>query len=133
LILLDENILESQRLLLESSRIRARQIGVDFGHKGLKDEEIIVLIHRQRRVTFFTRDAGFYMPGLRHPSYCLIVMSVSQSEVAAFVRRFLSHPDFHTQALRMGRVVRLSHAGMAVWQWGKPGKFHHPWPPSVER
>jgi hypothetical protein len=38
LIILDENILEGQRLLLEASRIAVRQIGVDIGHKGLKDE-----------------------------------------------------------------------------------------------
>jgi len=43
LIILDENILDGQRLLLEASRIVARQIGVDIGHKGLKDEEIVVL------------------------------------------------------------------------------------------
>jgi hypothetical protein len=44
LIILDENILEGQRLLLEASRIAVRQIGVDIGHKGLKDEEAVVLL-----------------------------------------------------------------------------------------
>jgi hypothetical protein len=47
LIILDENILDGQRLLLEASRISVRQIGVDIGHKGLKDEEIIALLRRQ--------------------------------------------------------------------------------------
>ena len=56
--LLDENVLEVQRLLLESWRIRVRQIGVDAGRKGLKDSEIIVLLRQLRNVTFFTRDAG---------------------------------------------------------------------------
>jgi len=116
LIILDENILEGQRLLLDASRLAPRQIGVDIGRKGLKDEEIIVLLRRQRDATFFTRDAGFYMPNLRHRSYCLVVLSVGQNEVATFIRRFLRHPDFDTQAKRMGRVVRISHAGLAVWR-----------------
>jgi len=34
--------------------------------RGLKDEEILVLLRRQRSATFFTRDADFYQPALRH-------------------------------------------------------------------
>jgi hypothetical protein len=96
LIILDENILEGQRLLLEASRVAVRQIGVDIGHKGLKDDEIFVLLRRQRNPTFFTRDADFYLPTFRHRSYCLVVMSVGQYEVATFIRRFLRHTDFDT-------------------------------------
>jgi hypothetical protein len=56
LIFLDENILEGQRLLLHAWRINARQIGVNIGHKGQQDEEILGLLRRQRYPTFFTRD-----------------------------------------------------------------------------
>src|ERR1035438_9248604 len=38
-----QNILDGQRLLLEANRIMARQIGVDIGRKGIKDDEIVVL------------------------------------------------------------------------------------------
>ena len=48
MIILDENILEGQRLLLQAWRLPARQIGLDIGRKGLKDEEIFVLLKRQR-------------------------------------------------------------------------------------
>jgi hypothetical protein len=61
LIVLDENILEGQRLLLEASHIPARQIGTDLGRKGMKDDEIVVLLRAKRSVTFFTRDAGFFL------------------------------------------------------------------------
>jgi hypothetical protein len=74
------------------------------------------MLRRRHDCTFFTRDAGFYDPTLRHPSYCLVVANVGQNEVAAFVRRFLRHRSFDTQAKRMGRVVRISHAGLAVWR-----------------
>ena len=89
----------------------------DLAHKGLKDEEIIVLLRRQRHATFFTRDADFLSaPRLRHSGYCIVVADVRQNEVAAFVRRFLWHPDFDTQTKRMGRVVRISHAGLGFWR-----------------
>lgn len=58
--ILDENITESQRQLLRGWRIRARQIGVDIGRAGMKDDEIIPLLQHAIRPTFFTRDIGFY-------------------------------------------------------------------------
>lgn len=127
MIVLDENILDGQRLLLQTWRLSARQIGLDFGRKGLKDEEIVVLLRRQRNSTFFTRDAGFYQAALRHPSYCMVVASVGQNEVAAFIRRFLRHPSFDTRAKRMGRVVRISHAGLAVWRLRSQTEMHTVW------
>ena len=127
MIVLDENILDGQRLLLQAWRLAAKQIGLDFGRKGLKDEEIVVLLRRQRNSTLFTRDAGFYQPTLRHPSYCIVVASVGQNEVAAFIRRFLRHTNFDTNAKRMGMVVRISHAGLAVWRLRSQAEMHAVW------
>ena len=111
MIILDENILER----------------FDLGRKGQKDEEILVLLRRQRNPTFFTRDGDFYHPDLRHPSYCLVVASVGQNEVAAFIRRFLRHPGFDTLVKRMGRVVRISHAGVTVWRLRSQTEMHSVW------
>jgi len=47
LIVLDENILEDQRQLLEAWRFPARQIGFDILVKGLKDEQILVELRRE--------------------------------------------------------------------------------------
>lgn len=127
MIILDENVLDGQRLLLEASRMAVRQIGVDIGRKGLKDEGIIVLLRQQRNATFFTRDAGFYRPILRHRSYCLVVASVGQYEVATFIRRFLRHPDFDTNLKRVGSVVRVSSAGIARWRLRFQKEAHFGW------
>ena len=127
MIILDENILDGQRLLLDAWRLAARQIGVNLGRKGLKDEEILVLLRQHRDPTFFTRDADFYHSDLRHRSYCLVVTSVGQNEVATFIRRFLRHPDFDTRAKRMGRVVRVSHAGLVVWGLRAQTEIHIVW------
>jgi hypothetical protein len=41
---------------------------------------------------------------------------VNQYEVASFVRRFLKHPDFNTKLKRMGKIIRLTHVGLNVWE-----------------
>lgn len=127
MIILDENILEGQRLLLQAWRLAARQIGLDIGRKGLKDEEIIVLLKRQRNATFFTRDGDFFDPRLRHSGYCIVVAGVGQNEVAAFIRRFLRHPDFNSQAKRAGRVVQISHTGLTFWRLRSQARTHVSW------
>jgi hypothetical protein len=54
-------------------------------------------------------------------------MNVGPNETATFVRRFLRHADFDTQVKRMGRVVRVSHAGLAVWRLRSQTEIHTVW------
>ena len=83
----------------------------------MKDRaDIIPLLHALRRPTFFTRDHGFYHTSLLHPAYCLVYLDVAFDEIAEFIRRFLRHPAFRTQAQRMGKVVRVYHGGVSYWQ-----------------
>jgi hypothetical protein len=123
--ILDENIDESQCLRLRMWRIRAKQIGVEIGKLGMKDrDEIIPLLHAMRRSTFFTRDRDFYDRRLIHRSYCLVYLDVKASETAHFVRAFLRHTKFRTQAQRLGKIARLHHSGITFWNIGasKPSK-----------
>lgn len=113
---LDENISDSQRQLLRSWRIQVSQIGHEIGRQGIKDEAIIPLLHQLHSVTFFTRDIGFYNYHLCHANYCLVCLAVGQYEVASFIRRFLRHSAFNTKAKRMGKVIRLTHMGLQVWE-----------------
>ena len=91
---LDENLPDSQRQLLRSWRIRVRQIGNEISRQGIKDDEIIPLLHHIGSVTFFTRDMGFYRRHLCHANYGLVCLSVGQFDAASFIRRFLKHPAF---------------------------------------
>lgn len=116
MIILDENFPESQRQLLKTWRIPVRQIGVEISRKGIQDDEIIPLLLGLRRPTFFTLDDDFYSRRLCHLRYCLVCVDVAQYEAAAFVRRFVRHPDFDTEAERLGAVVRLSRAGIFLWR-----------------
>ena len=82
----------------------------------MKDREIISLLHTLRRPTFFTRDHDFYKADLCHRGYCLVFVDLAFDEAAEFTRRFLRHTAFRSQAQRMGRVVRVHHAGVSYWQ-----------------
>jgi hypothetical protein len=78
--LLDENIPDRQRLLLVQWRLAVKQVGVDAGLKALKDDQVIVLLHRRRNVTFFTRDVDYDRQTLCHRRYCLVVMRVPEDK-----------------------------------------------------
>lgn len=116
MIVLDEDIPKSQRQLLERWRFRPKQIGAHIGRRGLKDDALIALLLRQRRATFFTRDAGFYDRTLCHPRYALTYLAVDKYEAAVFVRRVLRHKSLNTALKRMGSVLRVSRAGVSVWR-----------------
>ncbi len=70
----------------------------------------------------------FFRKSLCHDGYCLAVLNTTQYEVAAFARRFLRHPDFDTQAKRMGKVVKLGPTGIAVWAQQSGIQTTEPWP-----
>jgi hypothetical protein len=111
---LDENILESQRLLLKSWRVPVRQIGLELSRNGMSDEQILPFLLTVRQPTFFTRDLGFWSLDFRHDRRCLVVLAIGQYEVAYFVRRLLRHPMFDAHVKRMGRVFRVMPTGVLV-------------------
>lgn len=119
MIVLDENVPEDQRHTLRAWHIRPRQIGLEVGHSGMSDAEIVRLLRTLTRPTFFTRDRDFLQPWLRHASYCVVYLDVGQYEVASFVRRTLRHRGLNTAAKRMGTVVRVGHDRLAVWRVGR--------------
>lgn len=125
--ILDENIIESQRQLLQRWHIAVRHLGYDVGRQGIQDEEIIPFLHRLQRPTFFTRDLDFYEPSLCHRQYCLVYLAVKKDEVASFVRRFLRHREVDTVAKRMGAVIRVSHGGLAIWRLHAEQEVHVDW------
>ena len=114
--ILDENLMDSQFHILRGWHIKVNRIGHEIGSLGMKDEDIIPLLHQSRSATFFTRDLGFYERNFCHPNYCIVCLAVGQHEIASFIRRFLKHPAFDTHSKRRGKVIRLTHTGMRVLQ-----------------
>jgi hypothetical protein len=115
-IILDENIPDSQRQILRGWRIRVHQIGHEVGRQGIKDEQIVPLLHKLPASTFCTRDLGFYKRQLCHARYCLVCLAVGQYETASFIRRFLRHPVFRKETKRLGKVIRVTHTGIRIWK-----------------
>jgi hypothetical protein len=115
-IIIDENAVLDQRQLLQKWRIAFRHIGHGLGQQGMQDEQIIPLLHTLRHSTFFTRDLGFCSRRLCHSRYCLVCMAIEKHELAYYVRRLLKHPQFDTDAKRMGTVIRLSPTLITVWR-----------------
>ena len=125
--LLDENFPSDQAALLREWRIPHRQIGRDISWPGVQDPDIIPLLHRLRRVTLFTQDQDFFNRRLCHPAYCLVWIDGKPGEAASYVRRFLRHRQFRTQAKRMGMVARVSREGVHFWRPGQTRKQFTAW------
>jgi uncharacterized protein with PIN domain len=114
--LMDENIIDSQRERLRKWRIPFRHIGYDEARKGIQDDEIASLLRHRRNVTLFSRDQDFYRRRLCHPKCCFVFLDVSKEQAAEYIRKFLRHSEFRTQAQRMGCVIRVSHNEMHLWR-----------------
>lgn len=116
---LDENIVRAERERLQSWKVHFRRIGGELGRHGMKDRnEIIPLLHKLHKPTFFTRDRDFYQFDLRHAGYCLVHLDVTYDEAALYIRRFLRHGSFRAPKQRIGNVVRVHHNGLSYWQVG---------------
>jgi len=125
--ILDENVLESQRQLFRSWHMPVRQLGLDIGRKGMKDEQIPSFLLTLLNPTFLTRDLGFYNRGICHHRYCIICLAVGKYEVAAFARRVLRHREFKTRGKRVGAVLWVSHKGISLWRVGVTAEGFVPW------
>ncbi len=115
MIILDENIIDSQRQLLISWGFAVKQIGYEIEPKGMSDREILSLLHKLKRTTFVTRDSDFFEQTFCHHAYCLLYMPVLREEVAFFTRRFMKHSHFNSQKKRLGIIAQVSHSGISYW------------------
>lgn len=128
MILLDEQVRADQRPYLRRWGIPFRQIGRDAATAGIKDENIIPFLLTLKNPTFFTHDHGFFQARLVHARYCLVLLAEPDIEAAAYIRRFLRHPFFNTNAKRMGTVAHVHHHGINFWQRRRSGLQHVTWP-----
>jgi hypothetical protein len=103
--LLDENIRDDQRALLRKWRIPFRQVDREISRAGIGDDDIVPLLHGLHRATLFTQDARFFKEQHCHDSYGLVLLAVKYRDLAQFIRRFLKHQAFDTQAKRFGVVA----------------------------
>ena len=127
MIVLDENIADSQRRRLLAWRIRVQQVGHEIAQQGTDDSDIPRLLLRLRRPTFFTQDRGFNVRRLCHERYCIVWLDVRDDLIADYARRVLYHPKLDTQAERMGKVIRAGVATMRLWSIRATSEWEYAW------
>lgn len=127
MLVLDENLSAGQQLWLRKWRIRFRMVGAEIAAAGDQDENLIPALHRLAQPTFFTLDRDFYRPTLAHSGYCLVWLDVRGRLAAEFIRRFLRHSRFDTQAKRLGLVVRIHDLGVHFWRVAVRREHFAPW------
>jgi len=128
MLVLDENLPAGQQQLLRKWRIRFRTVGVDLAASGTDDENLIPVLHHLPQPSFFSLDRDFYRANWAHASYGLVWLDVADDRAAGFIRRFLKHPAFDTQAKRLGIVARVHTDGIAYWQVKPRPPKSVPWP-----
>jgi aspartate/glutamate racemase len=124
---LDENVPESQRALLRRSHVALRQIGHEVGRAGMKDDQVLALLHHLDQPTFFTLDDDFYDRRLCHEGYCLVHLDIDEERVAEHIRKALAHRELNTKAKRMGHVIRVLKTGLVVWRMHQEQEDHLSW------
>ena len=127
MLVLDENLPANQRQLLRSWQIHFRVVGVDVGASGDDDDNLLPLLHHLPQPTFASLDRNFFRHDWAHAGYCLAWLDVGRREAAEFIRRFLRHPAFDTQAKRMGVVARVHTDGIQFWRLGDPTRQTARW------
>ncbi|MBI3849284.1 MAG: hypothetical protein HY298_03180 [Verrucomicrobia bacterium] len=118
MIIIDENLPELETSQLRDWGIRVRVVGVEVARLGIKDDQIIPLLHRLRGATFFTLDEDFFDRRLCHARYCLVWLDMAAKLSALQIRRFLKHPSLDTEAKRIGKVVRVRPTGIEFYEVG---------------
>lgn len=127
-MVLDENLPADQQQWLRKWRIRFRVVGGDMAISGATDENLIPVLHRLPQATFCTLDRDFFRRDWAHANYCLVWLDVRRKEAAEFIRRFLRHPAFDSQAGRMGMVARVHAKGVLFWRRGRRLPQSVSWP-----
>ena len=128
MLVLDENIIESQRRLLLRGRRRLCQIGSEVGRKGMSDEEVMRVLQSSRRATLITRDQRLYRPALRRSDYCIAVLAVPEDRIAEMTLRVLNHPRLISVRSRMGAVLQANDARIRIWWHKTPQEQQLFWP-----
>lgn len=128
MFIIDENVSELEVLRLRKAGVHVRLIGNDVADCGDADENLLPILRRLKQPVFFTQDQDFFQFPWLHADYSLVWLDTGPSEVAEFVRRFLHHPDFDTQAKRMGTVVRVRASAIQYWRTGNRRLLRTAWP-----
>ena len=131
MFVIDENVSELEVLRLRKAGIRVRLIEDEVARTGDTDENLLPILRRLKKPVLFAQDKDFFQFEWFHQDYALIWLDVHPNSVAEYVRQFLGHPEFDTQAKRMGVVARVGASGIRYWRGRNRQLRQAKWPRPV--
>jgi hypothetical protein len=102
----------------------------------IDDDRIPTLLRELKQPTFVTIDEHFWNRGLRDARYCIVYFALrddQQDQIPDLLRRLFRLPQFNTRAKRMGKVIRVSPAGVQFYQLGDETPYVVPWTATQRR
>jgi len=90
-------------------------------NEQIYDDRVPTVLRDLKQPTFVTIDDRFWNLGWRDQHYCIIYFAVRSNQqeiIPDLLRRLFQLPEFRTKAKRMGKVMRVSTAGVQYYQLG---------------
>jgi hypothetical protein len=88
-------------------------------HTVIKDQAIPALLRQRSQPTFVTINVSdFWQQIAVDDRFCVICFTLPDArvrEIASVLRTVLQHPLFSTKAKRMGKVIRITDAGVTFY------------------
>ena len=109
-------VLPGLRTWISSVRLQSLRPG-----EHILDDRVPEILLTCHEPTLVTIDTDFWTSKLCHSGYCIVYVEIDdrrQREIPKLLRRLFRHPRFRTRAERMGKVIRLTLAGVSYWDIG---------------
>ncbi len=129
-IILDDQLFDQEVLIPIARWTTVQRLRDLRSGEVIKDERVPELLRELRQSTFVTIDTGFWRRELCDAKYCILCFPLrndQQDELPPLLRRLLRVTEFHTKASRMGKVARVSTAGIDYWQMGDERSLKQEW------
>ncbi len=101
----------------------------------IKDDAIPALLRTVKQPNFITTNVSdFWQRVEADRYYCIVCLALSNerlNEISTLLRSLFRLPEFKTKVARMGKVVRVSRAGIWYYQANDNIVYHLSWPRSL--
>ncbi|MBM3240491.1 hypothetical protein FJZ31_29765 [Candidatus Poribacteria bacterium] len=118
----DENNHQKSVMNAVAAWYRGRVVSITALRPGsvIKDSAIPTLLRTVKQATFITTNVSDFWQRIEADShYCIICLELPNerlNEIPALLRRLFRLSEFKTKAGRMGKVIRVSRAGIWYYQ-----------------
>src|SRR5262245_19902466 len=134
--LLDEQLAANEVLEPLRKRLKLARLKDLRPRERILDDRIPELLRTVKQPTFLTLDHGFWDASWCHPDYGIIYFALTDREqeaVPKLLLALLQMSEFNSRSARMGKVIRLSEAGIRFWEFASDKLVSMNWPARRKR